>query len=386
MTYNPMRITHINDVLPHIEGRKDFVVARKDGYTVIDYVFAGPDTFDHPARIECRGLKFDPDGAILARPFHKFFNIGEKPETQTGVLDFDAPHVIMDKLDGSMIHPAIVDGEVVFMTRMGRTDVARKAERHLTFDLARECRGMLEADITPIFEWTAPDNRIVVRYEGSRLTLLAARHNHTGEYLPLGGLVDVAMFMGVDLVDTNDSAHTSGPEFLAYARAITGKEGFVIRFANGLMVKAKGEDYVLKHRAKESILQEKNVLALILREQLDDVLPLLEDSDRASVERYRDDVLAGVEATARTISAFVDCHRDLPQKDFAIGPAAALPPLYRPLAFTVRGIGDARSVIVASILKQCGSASGVDSVRALFGASFSLAANDNETASEARAA
>src|SRR5690606_17576527 len=138
MTHFP--ISHINDVLPHIEGRKDFVVADKGDYTVIDYVFAGEDTFAHPACIECRGIKFAPDGRVLARPLHKFMNIGQTPDTQPHKIDFGQPHVIMDKLDGSMIHPAIVNGEVVFMTRMGRTDVARKAERHLTDRLSYMCR------------------------------------------------------------------------------------------------------------------------------------------------------------------------------------------------------------------------------------------------------
>jgi RNA ligase len=137
------RIEHINDVLPHIEGRQDFVVAHKDGYTAIDYVYSTADTFDNPMRIECRGLKFNADGRILARPLHKFFNVNERPETQAGLLDFGKPHVVMDKLDGSMIHPAIVHGEVVFMTRMGRTDVALRAERHLTPELAQVCRGLL---------------------------------------------------------------------------------------------------------------------------------------------------------------------------------------------------------------------------------------------------
>ena len=69
-------------MLPHIQGRSDFVVAVRDGYTVIDYVYALPDSFDNPYRLECGGIKFAPDGSVLARPFHKFFNIGEKPDTQ----------------------------------------------------------------------------------------------------------------------------------------------------------------------------------------------------------------------------------------------------------------------------------------------------------------
>ncbi len=92
MTYPT--IHHIDDVLPHIAGRSEFVVAERDGYTAIDYNFALADTFDDPMRLECRGIKFDADGKILARPFQKFFNIGEREDTQPHLLDFSQPHAV----------------------------------------------------------------------------------------------------------------------------------------------------------------------------------------------------------------------------------------------------------------------------------------------------
>lgn len=370
MTYTPMHIEHIDDVLPFVSNRQDFVVAHKDGYTVIDYVYALPETFDHPARIECRGIKFAPDGTILERPLHKFFNVGERTETQPHLLDFTQPHTVMEKLDGSMIHPAIVDGEVVFMTRMGCTDHARKAERHLSERIADVIIG--NPDITLIFEWTAPDNRIVVPYRESALTLLACRHKISGAYLPHSGLHEFADAMGVPVVPIHTLAHASGADFIAHARAVRGMEGFVVRFDNGLMVKAKGEDYVLKHKAKESVLQEKNVLQLVLRDELDDVLPLLEPEDREAIERYASAVLAGIHATAVRLDAYALANSYLDQKSYAQGVANDLPRHLSPLAFQVRAGKDARQSVVDAILKKCGTQTAVDSVRPLFGAVFDL--------------
>lgn len=364
MTHFP--ITHINDVLPHVEGRPDFVVADKSDYTVIDYVFAGADTFDHPARLECRGLKFAQDGSVLARPLHKFFNIGEKPDTQPHVIDFGAPHVVMDKLDGSMIHPAIVNGEVVFMTRMGRTDVARKAERHLP-EVRDWCSYVLSTGKTPIFEWTAPDNRIVVRYDDSALTLLAVRDNLTGEYWPHETLADTCL----PLVTHHSPRHTSAADFLAYARAIQGAEGFVVRFENGTWVKAKGEDYVLKHRAKDSILQEKNLLALVLSGGLDDVLPLLDDSDARAVKRYAEEVEAGIALTADWIWRRVADNDNLSQKEFATTIVPKMDPIFRSLAFQVRAGHRPQDVIRARIAANCNSSTQVEECRPLHGASWS---------------
>lgn len=373
--YKPARIEHIDEVLPHVEGRADFVVAGKDGYTVIDYHFALPDTFDNPYRLECRGLKFGPDGRILARPFQKFFNVGEKPGATAENLDLSQQHIVMEKMDGSMIHPAIVDGKVVFMTRMGRTDVARKAERHLTRGVAEQCRINLEAGWTPIFEFTAPDNRIVIQYPESRLTLLALRSTIHGYYSWHATAEIAARNMNVNAVSIHEMS--DDPKlFLAHARSVVGLEGFVIRFADGFMVKAKGEDYVLKHRAKESVLQEKNVLALIVRDELDDVLPLLDPIDRANVERYRKEVLAGIAEAEDIVSRVVECGKDADQKTFATVLLSDVIPQVRSLAFQVRAGANPRDAIITSIIKGCGSASGVDHVRPLFDAAFH-AANDN---------
>lgn len=361
-------ILHIDDILPHVEGRKDFVVAHKDGYSVIDYVYAGDDTFAHPARVECRGIKFAPDGRILARPLHKFMNIGQTPETQPDRVDFSKPHTIMEKLDGSMIHPAIVNGEVVFMTRMGRTDVARKAERHLTKKLTASCRGLLGDGVTPIFEWTAPDNRIVVRYEESALTLLALRDNRTGYYWTRDWVRKAAKDMHLKPVRTHSPQHTTAADFLAYARAIQGAEGFVVRFDDGLWVKAKGEDYVLKHRAKDGISMEKNLLALVLSRGLDDVVPLLDEADAKAATEYAARVEMGISKTADDVAGIVAANDNLSQKDFALQVAPTLPAALRSVAFMARRGDNAREVIRARIAANTSSQAAVDENRLLHGA------------------
>lgn len=364
-------INHLDDVLPSIAGRPEFIHAQRDGYSVIDYNFALADSFDDPMRLECRGIKFAPDGKILARPLHKFFNIGERPGTQPHVLDFSQPHAVTEKLDGSMIHAAIVEGEVVFMTRMGRTDVARKAERHLTLAVDLGCRAAIERlDYTPIFEFTAPDNRIVVKYEESGISLLAMRHMITGEYAPREWLADSAGAWHVPLVAHHPSDWNSGQAFVDYARAVTGMEGFVVRFESGLWVKVKGEDYVLKHKAKDSILQEKNVLALVLRGELDDVLPLLEPDDREKVERYRDKVSAGITRVAHDLRNHVTAGAHLDQKAFAVEHQQTIAAGLRGAAFMVRAGKPAVHAITALLEKNLGSQTAVDAMRHLHGAEW----------------
>ena len=103
-------ITHINDVLPHLEGFDEFVVMEKDGYQVILYRMQISSSFGDTEslevskgdliRRECRGMTFDMDGNLIGRKFNKFFNVGERLETMISNVDLSEPHIILEKLDG----------------------------------------------------------------------------------------------------------------------------------------------------------------------------------------------------------------------------------------------------------------------------------------------
>lgn len=187
-------IVSIDDVLPAIEGRDEFIVADKKDYIVINYVVMQESTFQLDPnnnfgeyRRECRGIKFYPDGRIMARPFHKFFNVNEKEETQSHKIDLTQKHLILPKIDGSMVHPIVVGNNIRWATKMGITDVAMNAEVFVAKNpkYERFAEYCVEKELTPIFEWVSPKNRIVIPYEEENLILLAVRDNITGEYLQL---------------------------------------------------------------------------------------------------------------------------------------------------------------------------------------------------------
>lgn len=365
-----VRIEHISEVLPHIHGRSDFVVAQRDGYTVIDYTYTALDTFDHPVRIECRGLKFAPDGKLIARPLSKFFNIGERADTQPNLIDFAQPHWILPKLDGSMIHPCIVNGDLRLMTRMGWTTTAMACEALHLDRVSEWCRMALDAGHTPIFEWISPSNRIVIRYPDSKLVLLAVRETVSGLYLDPATVRANALRAGLDVVDTVPSWGGDTRSFLEHVAPIKDAEGFIVRFAHGRWLKVKADDYVLKHKAKDSIVREKNVIAFILNDALDDVMPLLSEADATAVSNYRDALWRGIQTTAAEIADVVAAGAHLDQKTFAIEHVVSLPKERRAIAFRVRK-GEAASCVVRDvIINNVGSQTDVDRMRVLHGATW----------------
>ncbi len=362
-----MHIRHIDEALALIEGRKEFVVKRDRDYLAVDYLVAFADSFDDPRRAELRGIKFHADnGAIMARPFHKFFNVGEREHTQAHRLDFAAEHLIMDKLDGSMIHPArLRSGAVRFMTRMGLTDVAALAETQASADLLARLGAMLDDGVTPIFEFTAPENRIVVKYDAPALTLLALRETVSGAYRDRAEVEAAARAMGLAAVRVWER---SGAALVEKVRALRGAEGVVVRFADGLWVKIKGEEYALMHKAKDAVSREKNVLAILLDGIADDLRPLLIEEDRVRFDEYDLRLQAAMLRAAAQVESAVAAGAHLDQKAFATQHLRDAPPWLRPLAFLVRGGRvSALEAVRQAWRKHCGTQNDVDVLRPLLG-------------------
>lgn len=355
-------LRHIDEIRAAIAGRTDFALRECEGYAWADYLYAQPDTFDCPIRRECRGIKFAPDGSILARPFQKFFNVGERPETQPNLIDVSQPHVVMDKLDGSMVHPAIVGGELVFMTRKGITHVSRQAREYAETipGLLDWCLATVADGLTPIFEWCSPSNLIVIVHREPSLTLLAIRDTATGAYLADDGRCPAPSVLAHDPISDMQ-------DFLAVARDLRGAEGFVVRFHDGLMLKIKAAEYVLRHKAKDGIGLEKNALAVVLGGTMDDVLAMLPDSDRQALESYAAAVTTAVDRIAGDINQVLATANGCDRKTFAVEHAPKIPDAVRGVGFGALDGRDVRQGVVAALTKATSSSSAIERVRPLLG-------------------
>ena len=321
MNYKFPEINHISEVLPHVEGRTEFIVAERDFGFVVNYVVTKPDTFDMEGpddlggaiRRECRGIMFDRDGNIMSRPFHKFFNVNEREETRMNNVDMDRGHVVMEKMDGSMIRPILLDGELRLATKMGLSDVALEAEKWFwEQERAREraewLLEMMEAGITPLFEFIAPTNRIVIRYDEADLVYLGSRETVSGDYF--FDYVEEAM-PPFTFVPTYGSLEGNLEEYISRARQMEGREGDIIRFADGHMMKMKNDWYVLIHKTKDKISTERYIAEIIINEELDDVIPLLDEQDLATVRAYEAKFSNGLENALGRLEGLVLLARTL---------------------------------------------------------------------------
>lgn len=190
-------IKHIDDLLPFVAGNKQIRVksCETTGHTVVCYMVQDEDTFagehEHYER-ECRGITFDPNGKISSRTMHKFFNIGQRDDVQPEALRWQDVDRIMEKRDGSMITPVLLNGvwgapgAVKCKTKKSFTTKEAALADQVIADTPNGTAWVvncLRFGFTPTFEITTPKYPIVVLYKTDELTLLHIRSNETGRYL-----------------------------------------------------------------------------------------------------------------------------------------------------------------------------------------------------------
>lgn len=264
--------------------------------------------------LTCRGLILDDDFNIIARPWKKFFNLGQVNLP----IQFDDPVEVMDKADGSL--------GILYPTPWG-SDIATRGSFeseqaiHATDLLRKKYPAIADTqftDYTYLFEIVYPENRIVLNYDGmDDLILLGAVENKTGYYM--SPLVAQAMLGWTGPV-VEVYQHKSISDALGHMGR-EGKEGYVIRSHN-FMVKLKEPDYLELHRLVTN-LSAKNVWDMLRQgKSVSEIVSDFPDEFHSMVEGYAkplrekfvertDEILTGYFAAYSKVPAFAS------RKEFA---------------------------------------------------------------------
>jgi RNA ligase len=321
---------------------------------------------------EMRGIVFDAaTGKCIARRFHKFKNVGECLDHLPENIDWTVPHVHLEKLDGMMVSPTVFSAsDVRWMTKKGHTadgvaaghaaDAARGDYRTLALSMA-------DKGFTPIFEFVG-GRRVVVGYEEPRLVLTALRDIDTGLYGDQETLLDLGDRYGVPVVKVHHPM--SWAETAEASKTLEGVEGFVVRFHDGHMVKAKTSWYARIHRLLSSIESEQDVWNVILEDHVDDAVAMLPPYAGDALLAFADGFHEGVSVEAARIAAFVEEGRAKvggDRKRFATEVAAAADPITRGMAFAVWSGTEPRDAVLATLRKAMFRAEARDERRGLIG-------------------
>lgn len=249
---------------------------------------------------QCRGIILDEadDWRVVARPFDKFFNHGE-PHAAT--IDWSTARV-QEKVDGSLC--------ILYWYRdawrvatSGTPDASGDVNgqalrfRDLFWDTFRAaCDGYvrpwgLALGVTYLFELTSKHNRVVVKHDEPRLTLIGARDTETGEELDPNEaglpIAPVRSFPLQSMADVEASFESMSP---------LEQEGYVIVDAAFNRIKVKHPGYVAIHHIKDGF-GPRAILEAVRRGETPEIL--------ASFPEWQPE-FEGIERAYSTLAAELD--------------------------------------------------------------------------------
>jgi RNA ligase len=316
---------HIHDLIPPqvladaLEEKYVRVKVHPDGDKLI-YNYAEKAAYErmwNEATRQCRGLITDAVGNILARPYPKFFNIGEHDGERLPYLDRESQVETTDKMDGSLgiLYPH-AGGWRVATRGSFISEQATWATRHYQRHFAD---WTPEPGLTYLVEIVYPENRIVLDYQGTQdLVLLGAVRIEDGSIL---GPLDVDW--------PGRSTRILYPRSLESAVAFPPRdnaEGVVVRYVEGpmkdKMFKVKQDSYVALHRIVTGLNKITVWEALVagtyadLIEQVPDELFEWCDRVKGELERLYEDVRHTTAFYYDEVLAALSA--EYTQKDFAL--------------------------------------------------------------------
>jgi hypothetical protein len=211
--------------------------------------------------LHLRSVLCRPDGTIACSGFPKFRNYGEDESEGVKFIEYlEAGQVAFaEKMDGSLIIRSVIDGYVNFRTRGSHVlaDGFHEPVMQLVSEFHPELLSPeVHADKSMLFEYTSPDNRVVVKYEESALTLLGWMQ-HSEEEPPV--------FCGdVHLIETSVKPvsffelPTEISELCKEISTWSNAEG-IVAWCNGgeMMIKIKAAEYLKIHSLKFHMSEER---------------------------------------------------------------------------------------------------------------------------------
>lgn len=280
------------------------------GYKVItfNYFMCAPEWFETPilsqpelSAYDMRGITFvfNKDGSLFRRylMLPKFFNYNQIEQTSLENLKKKEISYVTIKEDGSLIaFMQLPNGKIFAKTKNGfsneQSENAMKLYRENP-SIRLFVNDMVNLNKTPLFEYVAPDNRIVLKYKEKELRLIGLRYNETEEFIHSSQIQYTAIKYGISYINSINIQTIE--ELIERCKNEQNTEGYVVYFTDGSIVKFKTDWYFNAHGIRtENIFREDYIIEKYLTESLDDVMQELDrDYDKDAFD-FIDKVIKGV--------------------------------------------------------------------------------------------
>lgn len=263
-----------------------------EGYKVVtfNYFMCAPEWFEIPiasdldlSAYDMRGITFvfNKDGSIFQRylMLPKFFNFNQIEQTTLENLKEKEISYVTVKEDGSLIgFMKLPNGNVFAKTKNGFSNEQCENSMKLyneNLSIKRFVNDMIDLGFTPLFEYVAFDNRIVLKYKERELRLIGIRSNENGDFIHSSQFKNSLSrygILGIDAVNIETL-----DELIERCKTEKNIEGYVVYFTDNTIVKFKTSWYFNAHAIRtENVFREDYIVKKYLTETLDDVMQELD--------------------------------------------------------------------------------------------------------------
>ncbi|MCA9773166.1 MAG: hypothetical protein KC466_12210, partial [Myxococcales bacterium] len=217
---------------------------------------------------------------------------------------------------------------------------------------------------TPTFEWTSPENRVVIPYAETEFRLIAIRDRVNGAYLE--ELADqLARKHGVARPDRlgRVTGLTETTEVLTRLAERTDIEGVVLTFPDGHRVKWKTRDYHARHKVLANIEHERRVYQCWHEAIGDDTAASLGGERGRALLAFLEEVETAIATACNEIAAELAPLTDLPPADRAARVRDRFTGVRQSVAFSMLKGYDGREAVHRIAAGRIGSEEGRESLK-----------------------
>jgi T4 RnlA family RNA ligase len=231
---------------------------------------------------------FNEDGSLFNRYvlLEKFFNLNQVPESLYSVVKNYKIKFVNNKEDGSIASfIKLPNGKIVGKSKMGfDNDQADGINR--VYKTNKEIKSLvnwaLDNNIVPIFEYVAPNNRIVLRYPSEELILLRLRDNLTGKHIDIRDHLDKVG--SIRVAPFEDEIHDLD-KLIELTATQVDKEGSIVtcedEHGRDFFFKLKTPWYCERHGLlTEDLYREHIIIGYILDDKIDDILGQIPEDEK----------------------------------------------------------------------------------------------------------
>jgi hypothetical protein len=251
-------------------NRDDFDVKERDGRYLVNPAKSKHVWTDE--ELKFRSLLLDKDGNVISSGFPKFRNYGEDKidDADFRVSLAHGAVTFREKMDGTLIIADFDDNGAIRLRTRGNFDLGDFSEPVLYLVENNRyflgARFLLSERYSYLFEYTGPENRIVIRYEEPKLTYLGRVDKHTLE-LDLRAFDHYAALFQVEPAKAHLLTHDFD-DLMRQIKAWDDKEGVVAEFSRAdgsrRLLKIKATQYIKLHSIKFKLEGKVNKLAFLL--------------------------------------------------------------------------------------------------------------------------